>query len=52
MDYRGNINEKTHGSDYSPIETGGCARNLTEEHENKEYEKFSEDTSEINDSSK
>ena len=47
--YRGGTNYKTHGSDYSPNETDGCAGNLSEENENEEDEEFSEDTSEIND---
>ena len=40
--------EKTHGSEYSPLETEGCKRNLYKEHENEEDEDFKEDTSEIN----
>ena len=34
VDYRGDTNEKTCGSDDSPSETDGCARKLSEEHEN------------------
>ena len=33
IDYRGDINEKTHGSDDSPSETDDCARNLAKEYE-------------------
>ena len=47
--YIGDTNEKTHGSGDSPGKTSGCARNLGEEHENKEDEEFSENTSKIND---
>ena len=28
VDYEGDINENTYGSDYSPSETGGCKINL------------------------
>ena len=40
------------GSDYYPSETDGCVRNLGKEHENEEYEEYSETTPEINDSIK
>ena len=43
--YRGDTNKKTHGSDDSPSETDGCVINLAKEHENEEYEEFSEHTS-------
>ena len=36
VDYRGDTNEKTHGSDDSPSENDGCVRNLVKEHENEE----------------
>ena len=36
--YTYDTNEKTHGYDDSPIETDGCVRNLTKEHENEEDE--------------
>ena len=36
VDYRGDTNEKTHGSDDSPSENDGCVRNLAKEHENEE----------------
>ena len=49
LDYKGNTNEKTRGSDDSPSETGGCVRNLAKEHEYEEDEEFKEDNSEIND---
>ena len=45
-DYIGDTNEKTRGSDYYPSETYGCVRNLDKEHENEDYEEFSEDNSE------
>ena len=48
LDYIGHTNEKTHGSDNSPRETGGCAINPAKEHEYEEDEEFIEDTSEIN----
>ena len=32
VDYKCDTNYKTHGYDVSPIETGGCARNLAKEH--------------------
>ena len=38
IDYRGDTNEKTRESDYSPSDTDGCARNLGDEHKNEEYE--------------
>ena len=47
-DYIGDTNEKTYGSNISPSETDGCARNMSEEHKNEDDEKFSENTSEIN----
>ena len=47
--YKGNTNEKTHGSDNSLIETGVCVRNLAKEHGNEEEEEFKEDTSLISD---
>ena len=37
-DYIGDTNEKTHGSDDSPSESDGFARNLVKEHENEEDE--------------
>ena len=49
LDYKGDTNEKTRGSDNSPGKTEGCKRNLSKELENKQDEKFIEDTSEIND---
>ena len=49
VDYRGDTNEKTHGSDDYPSETDGCERKLAKERENEEDWEFSEDTSEIND---
>ena len=47
-DYICDTNEKTRGSDYSPNETDGCAKNSCKEHENEEVEEFSKNTSEIN----
>ena len=38
VDYKGNTNEKTHGSEDLPSETDGCVRNLTKEHESWDYE--------------
>ena len=38
--YKGDTNDKTHGSNNSPSETGGCVRNLAKEHVNGEYEEF------------
>ena len=49
VDYKGDTNEKTRGSDDSPSETDTCVRNLANEHENEEDEEFKKDTSEIND---
>ena len=49
VDYKGDTNEKTHGSDYSPSETEVCKRNLAKEHGNEEDEEFKEDNYEIND---
>ena len=50
--YIGSTNEKTRNSDDSPSENNGCARNLGEEHENEEGEKYSETAPEENDSIK
>ena len=47
--YEGVTNEKTHVSDGSPSETGGCVRNTTKEHENEEDEEFKKYTSGIYD---
>ena len=49
VDYKGDTNEKTYGSDDLPHETDSCVRNLAKEHGNEEDEEFREDTSEIND---
>ena len=49
MDYGGDTNEKTRGSDDSPSESDYCVRNLEKEHGNEEDEEFKEDTSVIND---
>ena len=49
VDYEGDTNKKTHGSDYSPSETDSCVRNMAKEHEKEEDEESKEDTSEIND---
>ena len=49
VDYKGNTNDKTHGSDDSPNENYGCVRNMAKEHENEEDEDFKKDASEIND---
>ena len=38
VDYKGDNNEKTHGSDDSTSETDGCVINLAKEHENEEDE--------------
>ena len=35
-DYKGDINQKTHGSDDSPSKTDVCVRNLVKEHENED----------------
>ena len=51
-DYIGDTNEKTRGSDDSPSETDGYARNLVKEHENEEDEEVSEKNPEINESIK
>ena len=40
VDYKGDNNQKTHGSDNSPSETGGRVIKLTEEHENEEDEEL------------
>ena len=48
VDYEGDTNQKTHGSDDSPSETDGCVRNLVKKHESQEDEEFKEYTSEIN----
>ena len=34
VDYKGDTNERTYGSDDSPSETNDCARDLAKEHEN------------------
>ena len=47
--YIGDTNQKTRGYNDSPSETDGCARNLSKEYKNEEYEEFSENTSEVND---
>ena len=49
VDYGGDTDEKTRGSDDSPIETDGCMRNLAKEHEYQEDGEFKEYFSEIND---
>ena len=49
VDYKGDINEKTHGYDDCPSENYDCVINLNKEHENEGDEEFKEDTSEIND---
>ena len=51
-DYIGDTKGKTRGSNDSPSETDGCARNLGKEHENEEDEEFSENNFEIYDSIK
>ena len=33
VDYKGDTNYKTHGSEDSPSETGGCKKNLVKEYE-------------------
>ena len=38
VDYKGDTNEKTQGSQDSPNEIGGCVRNLAKEHGNEEDE--------------
>ena len=48
VDYKGDTNEKTCGSDDSTSETNGCVINLSKAHENKEDEEFKENTSEKN----
>ena len=40
VDYEGDTNEKTRGSDYSPSETDYFVRNLEKEHENEYDEEF------------
>ena len=52
LDYKGDTDEKTHGSDNCTSETEACVINLAEEHWNEEYEEFNEDTSDINDTNK
>ena len=49
VDYKGDTNEKTNGSNNYPSETDGCVSNPAEEYENEEDDEFKEDTSEIND---
>ena len=49
VDYKGDTNEKTYGSDDSPSETNCCVINMAKEHENEEDKEFKEDTSKIND---
>ena len=49
VEHKGDTNDKTHGSDDLPIQNDDSVRNLAEEHENEEDEKFKEDTSDIND---
>ena len=44
-EYVGGTNEKTHDSqtresNYSPSDTGGCARNHDDEHKNEEYDNY------------
>ena len=36
VEYKGDKNDKNHGSDYSPTETDECVINLDKEHENEE----------------
>ena len=38
VDLKCDTNQKTHGDDDSPIETGGCVRNLIKEHGNEQDE--------------
>ena len=38
QDYSGGTNDKTRESDDSPNDTDGCAKNLDDEHRNKEYD--------------
>ena len=40
VDYKGDTNDNTHGSENSPSETDGCTRSLAKEHENEEDEEF------------
>ena len=40
VNYKGDTNDKTRGSDNSPTETDACVRNLSKEHENEEDEEF------------
>ena len=49
VDYRGDTNDKNHGSNDCPSETDGCTRNLAKEHEHEENEEYIKDNSEIND---
>ena len=44
----GVTNDKTRESDYSPIESDGCTRNLDDEHKNEEYDEYIEPISEEN----
>ena len=37
---KGDTNDKTHGSDYSPSETDACVRKQNKEHENEEDEEL------------
>ena len=48
VDYKGDNNEKTRGSEDSLSETDGCVKNLFKEHENEEDEESKEDNSNIN----
>ena len=49
LDYKGDTNKKTCGSDYSPSETDGCVKTLSKEHENEKDEELIEDNYGIND---
>ena len=40
VDYKGDTNGNTHGSDDSPNETDVCVRKISKGHENEEDEEF------------